>query len=134
MSTRNLVEADQAAVNRDRGGYTFNAFPPDGYVGPIMVFAAIRLGDHAHIEIQSGRWNDHQDLQRSSGTGNPSVGLAGRIVMAWWQWEAWRDLMDTTTPYRIVEVERPSQGMLDRYVTVAPPDDGRDIFSSPGNV
>jgi hypothetical protein len=126
--TRNLITPEIAERARTTGSYTFNAFPPDGYVGPIMVFAAIRLGDHAHIEIQSGRWSDHKDIRSPSGTGSPHVGLAGRVVMAWWQWEAWRDLMDATTPYRIAEVEAPTDAMLKRYVTVAPPDEGQQIF------
>lgn len=126
--TRNLVSAETAEQNRERGGLTFNAFPPDGYVGLMMIFAAVRLGDHAHVEIQSGRWSDFKDLQRSSNTGNCSCGLAGRIVIRWHEWVAWRDLMDATTPYRLAEVERPTQAMLDRYVTAAPPDEGKEIF------
>lgn len=124
--SRNLVAPETAEANRVRsGGLTFNAFPPKGYAGLMMVFAAIRLGDHAHLEIQSGRWSD----AGPSGTGSPHVGLAGRIVLRWHEWVAWRDLMDLTTPYRIAEVEMPTDAMLDRYVTVAPRDEGKDIFT-----
>jgi hypothetical protein len=128
-TSRNLVSAEQAESNRERGGLTFNAMPPDDYDGMMMVFAAVRLGDHAHVEIQSGRWLGTGPSHRGTNEGSANVGLAGRIVLRWHEWTAWRDLMDTTTPYRIAEVEKPTQGMLDRYVTVAPPDTGKEIFT-----
>lgn len=128
-ATRNLVSAENAAYGRKVGGYTFNAMPPDDYDGMMMVFAAVRLGDHAHVEIQSGRWLGTGPSHRGTNEGSANVGLAGRIVLRWHEWIAWRDLMDITTPYRIAEVERPTQAMLDRYVTVAPSDEGKEIFT-----
>ncbi len=128
-ATRNLVSHDQAEQNRSTGGLTFNAMPPVDYDGPMMVFAAIRLGDHAHVEVQSGRWLGTEPSHRDRNSGCANVGLAGRIVLRWHEWVVWRDVMDATTPYRIAEVERPTDAMLDRYVTTAPSDEGQEIFS-----
>lgn len=125
--TRNLVSPATAETNRSRfASYTFNAMPPRDYDGPMMIFATIRLGDHAHIEIQSGNWRGTDPMYRDTEEGNANVGLAGRVVMQWHQWVAWRDLMDETTPYRIAEVECPTRAMLDRYVTVAQSDGGEN--------
>jgi hypothetical protein len=121
--TRNLIDAD--ALERGLsmvGGLTFNAFPEDGYNGPMFVFAAIRLGDHAHVEIQSGRW-----LTGPSG-GTPNVGLAGRICLRWNEWVTLRDHMDLTTQWRIAEVQNPTDGQAHRYVTHAPPDVGEQVI------
>lgn len=124
--SRNLVVPKDAERGRRQGGYTFNAFPPDDYNGLILVFACVRLGDHAHVETQSGRW-------RSSGPSRPNgiCGLAGRMVLRWPEWIHLRHHLDEHTPYRIAEVEKPTRGQLDRYVTTAPPDVGEQVFPGP---
>ncbi len=124
--TRNLVSPEQAAENRERGGLTFNAMPPDGYIGVAFVFATIRLGDHAHVEVQSGRWHASKLSTRE---GMCSTGLAGRLVLRWHEWVALRDQLDQSTPHRIAEVEKPTRGQLDRYVTTAPADVGEQVFA-----
>lgn len=122
--SRNLVNELTAEANREvYGGLTFNAFPPEDYSGIIFVYAAIRLGDHAHVEIQSGRW-----LAGTLANGTPNVGLAGRIVLRWHEWLHMRDELDRLTPHRIAEVEKPTQEQMDRYVTHAPADEGKQIF------
>ena len=126
---RNLVSAHQAEINREIGGLTFNAMPPDDYDGLMMVFAAVRLGDHAHVEVQSGRWLGTGPSHVGKNEGTALVGLAGRIILRWHEWTAWRDLMEATTPYRIAEVEKPTKGQLERYVTAAPADEGQQVFS-----
>lgn len=120
--TRNLIAAETAERGRKVGGYTFNAFPPEDYEGFVMVFAAVRLGDHAHVEIQSGRITLHQERQTYN------LGVAGRICLQWHQWVKWRDELDATTVHRIAEVERPTQGQLDRYVAPSVSDDGEQVF------
>jgi hypothetical protein len=122
MSSRNLITPEVAKRARVYGGYTFNAMPPKDYDGPMMVFAAVRLGDHAHVEIESGRWLGPSVSHRGQESGAACVGLAGRIVLRWHEWVAWRDNMDTTTPYRIADVERPTAAVLDRYMNRAPSD------------
>lgn len=128
VTGRNLVAPDTAQQNRKTGGLTFNAMPPDDYDGLMMIFAAVRLGDHAHVEVRSGRWLGTGPSRRGGSLGSAMTGLAGRIVLRWHEWVAWRDIMDATTPYRIVDVERPTRAMLDRYVIAAPSDDGKDVF------
>lgn len=125
--SRNLVASEQATLNRERGGLTFNAMPPEGYIGIVLVFAAVRLGDHAHVEVQSGRWHA-SSLDPSEGM--CSTGMAGRLVLRWHEWVAFRDQLDLSTPHRIAEVERPTRGQLDRYVTSAPDDVGEQVIST----
>lgn len=127
--TRNLVAPETAEANRDRPGFrTFNAMPPVDYDGLMMVFACVRLGDHAHVEVQSGRWLGTSPSHKGELSGSCMVGLAGRMLLRWHEWVAFRDLLDATTPYRIAEVECPTDAQLDRYVTTAPPDVGAQIF------
>lgn len=108
ITTRNEVSTDTAERNRTLPGgwHTFNAFPPDGYSGIMFVFAALRLGDHAHVEVQSGRW-----LHGPSG-GTCNTGIAGRLILRWPEWIAMRDILDATTPWRIAEVENPTDKQL----------------------
>ena len=123
--SRNLVSEEQVAVNREcYGGLTFNAFPPEGYNGIVLVFAAVRLGDHAHVEVQSGRW-----VETHRAPGNALVGLAGRMVLRWHEWIRFRDDLDANTVYRIAEVEKPTDKQLDRYVTAAGSDAGQQVFA-----
>ncbi len=111
--TRNVVEPEQAERNRTEGigGYTFNAFPPDDYEGLLLVVACVRLGDHAHLEVSSGR--------AGGAPGRPTTlhyGLAGRLILRWPEWLKFRELLDTAPWVRIAEVERPTKGQLDRQM------------------
>lgn len=127
-SVRNEISDAQAEANRERyGALTFNAFPPDNYCGVILVFAAVRLGDHAHVEVQSGRWVPVPGEGRFRA--RAAVGLAGRFVLRWHEWLRLRDDLDRGTVYRIAEVEKPTDAQLDRYVTAAPSDEGAQVFA-----
>lgn len=109
-------EVSEAAAESARefpGGWTFNAFPPPGYNGRMFVVAAVRLGDHAHVEVRSGRW-----VSGPSG-GTPNVGLAGRLVLRWDEWLDLREVLEELTPWRIAEVENPRPEQLKRYAAAA---------------
>lgn len=115
--SRNLIEDYIAEQNRDPtnerlGGYTFNAFPPDDYEGIIFIVAALRLGDHAHLEWSSGRQVPVPNGRQPA----LNYGRAGRIILAWDDWLALRPTLDADERFRIAEVERPSQGQLDRHI------------------
>jgi hypothetical protein len=105
--SRNLIVEEIAERNRTEGegGYTFNAYPPDDYEGFVLVVACIRLGDHAHVEIESGR----QVIPRD---GRPQIGRsrAGRLIFPWREWLLIRPLLEMVPWTRIAEVERPTQG------------------------
>jgi len=111
--SRNLIAPDIAEHNRaeGEGGYTFNAFPPDGYEGVVFTVAALRLGDHAHLEISTGRQivqpNDRPRDHRST---------AGHLILRWPEWELLRALLDTVPWTRVAEVERPTHGQLECHV------------------
>lgn len=125
LDSRNVITDHAAEINRTvYGGLTFNAYPPEDYNGIILIFAAVRLGDHAHVEVQSGRW-----LSESLSGGTANVGLAGRLVLRWHEWIALRDELDRATTHRIAEVEKPTSKQLDRYVSSAPADEGAQVFA-----
>ena len=114
--TRNLIAADIAAQNRESpGALTFNAPPPDEYGGPILVLATVRLGDHAHVDVYSGRQNALKDGQL-----HPTVhrGHAGRLVFAWRFWTALRDSLATDAHPEVLirEVELPTKAQLETHV------------------
>lgn len=112
--TRNLVPPETAQHNREHegGGYTFNAFPPDDYEGILFVVVALRLGDHAHLEISSG-WHTPQPHSRA-----PSLhyGKAGHLILRWPEWLALREIFDADDRFRIAEVERPTKGQLEFHL------------------
>jgi hypothetical protein len=114
--TRNLIAPETAVQNRESpGALTFNAPPPDEHDGPILVLATVRLGDHAHVDVYSGRQNALKDGQFT-----PTVhrGYAGRLVFAWWFWEQLRDrLAEADHPEVLIrEVERPTRQQLETHV------------------
>lgn len=104
--------------NRDREGcYTFNAFPPvDRSVRHLSV-AAIRIGDHAHIEVASAWSHPHEKLPERS---VEHRGVAGRLLMAWGHWLNWRAQLDADGVSRIAEVECPTRAMLLSYAVDTP--------------
>lgn len=112
--TRNLITAEVAESNRTGlpGGLTFNALPPHDYEGFVLVVACVRLGDHAHLDVETGR-------QIVDGVGRPIVhrGAAGRLVMAWPDWLAVRDLLELVPWTRIAEVENPTVGQARRHAS-----------------
>lgn len=109
----NVISAETAEKNADREGqYTFNSYPPDDYDGPLFVFAALGLGDHAHVEVSSGR--AHPDPSRLGyGPGGLQYGRAGSFIMKWNDWVILRDvLVDAYDGMRIAEVRRASTAQL----------------------
>lgn len=111
--TRNIVSAETAVANRRRpGGYTFNAFTPDDYHGTAFSFASVRIGDHAHIEVESGRaigtppGGAHAELRTSR---------AGKLILRWHEWLELRAILDADPRVRIAEVEHPTPGQVERY-------------------
>jgi hypothetical protein len=112
--TRNLISDKQTEANREfPGALTFNAFPPDDYDGVAFTVAAVRLGDHAHIEVESGR----AIPQSIDGPPHLTRGLAGRLIFRWHEWQVLRAVLDQHECFRIAEVERPTQGQLEHYIT-----------------
>jgi hypothetical protein len=103
LDTRNVVSDEQAEINRYRGGYTFNAFPPDDYEGLVWVYGALRIGDHAHLVVHTGR----QHIQRNDEP-RISYGGAGHLIVKWPEWLLMRDALDAVPFVRIAEVERPT--------------------------
>lgn len=109
-----LITPEVAEDNRQHawGGYTFNLFPEDDYEGRVFVFAVIRIGDHAHIEVSTG-W---ALPARHGRMASMNMGFAGRLVMAWRDWLTFRDTLAMGEDVRIAEVERPTIGQAERYV------------------
>lgn len=117
MSTRNRITPDVAAHNREwPGALTFNAPCPDTYDGPILILATVRLGDHAHVDVYSGR----QNALTASGSPVPTMhrGHAGRLILAWKFWVGLRDRLaeDDHPEVLIREVENPTKQQLDMNV------------------
>lgn len=112
--TRNIVDPENAENNRTdgAGGYAFNAPILRGYEGHAIVFACVRLGDHAHIHVESGRaivgGRETLDAQ-------VRMGWAGKLTLRWPEWLLLCEIFDGDPRVWIAEVERPTKGMLDRY-------------------
>lgn len=113
-ASRNLIAEEVAEYNRTEreGGHTFNAFVPRDYEGAIFVVAALRIGEHAHVEVSSGRQivqpNEEPRDHRS---------VAGRLILRWDDWLMLRGLLEMVPWTRIAEVERPTPGQLERHTT-----------------
>jgi len=118
--SRNLITDEIAESNRSGkrpgGGYTFNAFPPDDYEGFVLVVACVRLGDHAHLDVESGR-------QVIGGNGDAQIhrSRAGRLIFPWHEWLRVRGLLELVPWTRIAEVENPTPGQLEHHSVPAPP-------------
>lgn len=114
--SRNVVDAETAERNRTvglPGGATFNTFPPPDYEGIGFTVAAVRIGDHAHIEVGSGRIVKGYD--ETDYTQILRMGRVGKLVMAWHEWEELRAILEPHEQVRIAEVEKPTVGMAKRY-------------------
>jgi hypothetical protein len=103
-----VVSDEQAELNRTSGGYTFNAFPPDGYEGLVWVYGVLRIGDHAHLFVHTGR-------QHVQGDGTPrlSYGGAGHLIVKWPEWLLMRTELDAIPFVRIAEMERPTVDQIE---------------------
>lgn len=119
--TRNVVASDTAERNRTvglPGGYTFHAVIDPVRVGKNgLTFAAVRVGDHAHVEVLSGRIrrrgpDPHGEFWEFV---EPSYGGAGWLVLRWPEWVVLRDALDVGSPdVRVIEVEKPTAGQAKR--------------------
>lgn len=121
--TRNLVSDEQAEANRTvrlPGAYTFNAYPPKDYTGFVLCVATLRLGDHAHLDIDTGRQTSppihgDDDGPWADDRTNVSRSHAGRLVMRWDAWLKIREMLELVPWTRIAEVEKPNKGQLDYH-------------------
>lgn len=121
--TRNLVSPEQAEANREREGtYTFHAPIAREYEGVAVTVAAIRLGDHAHLDVESGRATagPHARVQA-----RPTRGHAGRLVLRWEEWLELRAALDASPFVHVCEVEAPTLGQVIRYTVPDPRVDRR---------
>lgn len=125
MST-NRVAPETVEEHRDvKGAYTFNAFPDDAHEGLVFTIAALRLGDHAHLEIWTGQRVLNPVGRHRLAEGLPVVshydettqkGHAGYLVMHWDDWLVMRDQLVTFPNYRIAEVQNPTVGQLETHL------------------
>ena len=112
--SRNIVAAETAEENRTgrQGGYTFHAPVDPEYEGVMFTVATVRLGDHAHVEIHSGRPVPESGNLNARGP----RGLAGRLILRWHEWEKLRPVLDDAAFIHIAEVENPTVGQLRHHV------------------
>lgn len=114
--TRNIVEPETAEFNCTDGLpglWTFHA--PIDAVGPALGFEVVRIGDHAHVHVRSGR-------ARSRRPGDESyvTGFAGKLVLRWDEWGVLRDVLDSDPRFGIYEVENPRVGQARYYAGAKP--------------
>lgn len=118
--SRNVIIPEVAEANRSGspGAYTFHAPIPDDYFGISLTVACVRLGDHAHIDVDSGRHNP-----RISEYSEPreSRGYAGRLVLRWGEWLKFREVLEAAEWIHVVEVENPTHGQLTYHTRTGPP-------------
>jgi hypothetical protein len=113
--SRNIVHPETAERNRTvglPGGYTFNSYTPDDYEGITLSFGCVRIGDHAHILVESGRV-----LRIVAGDSCPTArtGGAGKLVLRWHEWLVLREVLDADPRIRIAEIEKPTTKMAARH-------------------
>lgn len=113
---RNLVPADTAERNRTvgwEGAYSFNAPIAASYGGPAVTVAAVRLGEHAHIDVDTGLACTPSPKDMPEHAVVRGRGHAGHLVMEWGDWLVLRDALALHPGIHIAEVENPTQGQLD---------------------
>lgn len=111
---RNIVEPEDAERNRAEGGYTFHA-PLDCPAGsPALTVAAVRVGDHAHVHVESGTARTRRPRENEFMAA--TRGFAGKLVLRWPEWLIFRDLLAADGRCHVVEVERPTPGQAERYM------------------
>ncbi len=123
--TRNLVAEETADLNRrgaglrEDGGFTFNAPLAADYTGPAFTVAAVRLGDHAHVVVESGQAVASPEGRFGRIRVQPylRVAKAGKLILRWHEWIILRDFLASDERFHVVEVERPTQGMIERYAS-----------------
>ena len=105
--TRNTISEEGAEFARTSplGFQTFKALIPDDYDGIALTVQCVRLGDHAHVVIDSGRHN-------SGPSHSVSRGYAGRLVLRWNEWLLLRGLFDSVPWAQLFEVENPTHAQL----------------------
>lgn len=114
LAYRNVVSDEQAEANRTRAGaYTFNAFPPDDYEGLLLVVHTVRVGDHAHVKMESGR---HVPSPPTIQRPTLHYGFAGKVVLRWPEWVKLRDDLEAMDWVRIAEVECPTHDQALAYL------------------
>ena len=115
IEDRNLITVEVAERNRSGlpGGYTFNAYPPSGFDGRVLVFACVRLGDHAHVEVYSGR-----SIPSASDYEGDHCwkGYAGHLVLRWPEWLLLREMSMMVAFTRVAEIENPTTEQVEWYV------------------
>lgn len=120
LAYRNEVSDKQAETNRSRpGAYTFNAFPPGDYEGLLLVYAAVRVGDHAHVKVCSGRHVAAPHGGDGLSLGSKATlhyGYAGKLVLRWPEWVKLRDDLEPLEWVRIAEVECPTDKQAMAYL------------------
>lgn len=117
--TRNVITAEdldgrERAGDRNMpGSQTFATPPPDDYEGRVVCFEVLRLGDHAHITVSTGR----QHAKGASSRPTFHRGEAGKLVFGWEDWLHFRAMLDAGPEWVwVAEVQNPTRGMLDKYV------------------
>lgn len=117
--SRNVVADETAEANRSGkpGGYTFHSPLSEGYEGIAFTVACVRLGDHAHLDVQTGRAIPQGAFGRDGYFRQPRVtrGQAGRLVLRWEEWLLLRRLLDSSTFVHVAEVENPTVGQLKHH-------------------
>lgn len=108
--TRNLIDDETAERNRTEGlgSYTFNAPLARDFEGVALTVACVRIGDHAHLDIESGRAVYQPDRI------SPRIarGRAGRLILRWEEWLLLRETLAATDYVHVAEVERPTFGQI----------------------
>lgn len=122
--TRNLIEPETAERNRQLwGAWTWNAEVPDDYTGVLVFVACVRLGDHAHLDVHTGRQHANPDGREPT----RHLSRAGRLIFRWLEWTTIRDqLTELDVPIVLREVERPTPGQLDHHAFGKEPRGDRD--------
>lgn len=124
-ASRNIVDEETAEMNRTvglGGAYTFHAIIDPQRVGrPGLTVAAVRVGDHAHVEVLSGRIRRRgPDRGEAWDFVEPSYGHAGWLILRWPEWLVLRDALDVGSPdVRVIEVEKPTAAQARRHLSRA---------------
>lgn len=112
--TRNTV-VPEALTEIRRGAWTFHAPIRVDHAGDCFVFEAVRVGDHYHVWISSGRHVPPPARAHRSERATLRVGHAGKIIVRPAEWELLRGALDADDRIAVYEVEHPTEAQARRY-------------------
>ena len=102
------------------GAWTFHAPVPPEYEGHCLTYEAVRIEEHWHIWVHSGRHVGYPTSVYSAENQRYRTGFAGKLILRPAEWLVLREALDHDQRIGIFEVENPLPGQALRYACSSP--------------